>query len=222
MKIPVITVDKILKQTCPDLQVGALLIQVQIAPASDDLRAEIKSCTAERSLKLAVEDIAKMPALKATRLAYKALGKDPSRYRPSAEALLRRVVKGKGLYQVNNVVDTLNLVSVKSGFSIGGFDFSKINGGIQAGRGAAGEPYEAIGRGELNIEGLPVLRDDTGAFGTPTSDCTRTMVTQGTTTFLAVILDFSSGVNLRETLAEMESLLVKYARGQAVEQKVFE
>ncbi|MEO1258812.1 MAG: phenylalanine--tRNA ligase beta subunit-related protein [Bacteroidota bacterium] len=221
MKIPAITIDKILKDACPDLQIGALLIRVRVAPAGPDLLQEIQKVTTERSAAMAVEEIAKIPALSATRLAYKTLGKDPSRYRPSAEALLRRVVKGKGLYQVNNVVDVLNMVSVNSGFSIGGFDFDKISGDLQAGRGVAGEPYEAIGRGVLNIEGLPVLRDAIGAFGTPTSDCTRTMVVKDTTTFLAVILDFSKGDELEKALEEMEKLLVKYASGEMIERKIF-
>jgi DNA/RNA-binding domain of Phe-tRNA-synthetase-like protein len=98
--------------------------------------------------------------------------------------LLRRVFKGKGLYQVNNVVDLLNLTSVKSGFSIGGYDVGKIEGEIQLSIGKAGEPYKAIGRGELNIEFLPTFRDQKGPFGSPTSDSVRTMITPKTEQFL--------------------------------------
>jgi DNA/RNA-binding domain of Phe-tRNA-synthetase-like protein len=103
------------------------------------------------------------------------------------------VVKNKGLYQVNNVVDVLNLVSITTGFSIGGYDCDKIEGKVVMGIGAASEPYEGIGRGRLNIEFLPTFRDEKGAFGTPTSDSERTAVTQNTKRFLMVIIDFGDG-----------------------------
>lgn len=216
MQLPTISVDKILTEACPDVELGVLLIKIKVAPASEPLLKVIEKGVAEKSRQLSLEEIANIPPLLATRQAYKALGKDPSRYRPSAEALLRRIVNGKGLYQVNNVVDALNLVSVQSGFSIGGYDFDKIKGNIQLGRGAEKEPYEAIGRGVLNIEGLPLLRDELGAFGSPTSDSTRTMVTAETTHFLAVIFGFTKEQGMKTVLADLEDLLAKYADGERI------
>ena len=216
MQLPPISIENILKDACPEIRLGVLLMKVNIAPSGEPLQRVIESTLSEKSVQLGTEDISKIPSLNATRQAYKTLGKDPSRYRPSAEALLRRAVKGKGLYQVNNVVDALNLVSVQSGFSIGGYDFEKIKGAIQLGRGEANEPYQAIGRGELNIEGLPVLRDETSAFGSPTSDSIRTMVTQETKVFLSIVFGFGKNEGLENVVADLEDLLINHAAGSEV------
>lgn len=214
MNFPDILIDKTMRESFPALRLGYAGCRVLVKPAdaalTQHLRDQLEVIQEGRSL----EEIHAMPALSATRSAYKILGKDPSRYRPSAEALLRRVIQGKGLYEVNNVVDCLNLVSVQTGFSIGGYDAEKINGPIQLGRGEAGEPYAAIGRGALNIEGLPVLRDEQGAFGSPTSDSQRTMVTPQTKWFLAVFFDFEKSEMLADALSAFESLLESHAGGK--------
>jgi DNA/RNA-binding domain of Phe-tRNA-synthetase-like protein len=148
-----------------------------------------KSCK-EIQQSISMEDITKIPAINAARKAYKQCGKDPSRYRPSADSLIRRIVKGNDLYRVNNVVDYLNLVSIQTGISIGGYDTSKIVGNPIMDIGSATEVYYGIGRGILNIEGLPVLRDDKGAFGSPTSDSERTMISKETNHAAFVFYDF--------------------------------
>ena len=163
---------------------------------------------------LEVTEINKIPTIQSSREGYKTLGKEPSRYRLSAEALLRRIVKGKGLYHINNAVDALNLVSAKSGFSIGGYDVDKIEGSIKLGIGKNGEPYQAIGRGALNIEYLPVFRDDLGAFGSPTSDSVRTMVTEKTTKFLMLFFNFGGHENLERTLKETVNLFEENLRAK--------
>ena len=146
----------------PNLTLGCIQCDVQIAPADARLLALINQELASIEQSLDVSAINQLPAIHSSREAYKKLGKEPSRYRLSAEALLRRVVKGKGLYHINNAVDALNLVSAKSGFSIGGYDVDKIEGTINLGVGKTNEPYQAIGRGELNIEFLPLFRDQLG------------------------------------------------------------
>ncbi|MCL1822083.1 MAG: phenylalanine--tRNA ligase beta subunit-related protein, partial [Prolixibacteraceae bacterium] len=160
---------------------------------------------------LNIENISKLPAIQASRKAYKAMGKDPARYRLSAEALLRRAVKEKSLYRINNVVDLLNLVSITSGYSIGGYDVEKITGGVSLGTGCKDEPYVGLGRGILNIEGMPVLRDAEGAFGSPTSDSERTGVTFETQRFLMVIFGFYVGDSLAETEKFAVDLLKHFA-----------
>ena len=215
MKFPLISIESVVQEACPDIRLGCLMSQVKVQPAGPKLQHFIQKELEQISAKLALENIHDLPSLHATRTAYKALGKDPSRYRPSAEALLRRVVQGKGLYEVSNVVDALNLISVKTGFSIGGYDAEKINGEIRLGRGAEDEPYEAIGRGTLNIHGLPVLRDGAGAFGSPTSDSLRTMVTPETQWFLAVFFDFEKSEMLQAVLEEFGCLLAEFAGGNA-------
>lgn len=158
------------------------------APTSDALWdlicAEMKAIATSTKM----EEVRLRPAIDATRRAYKALGKEPNRYRPSAEALARRAVKGMDLYRTLTVIDLVNLVSLCTGISIGGFDADKIAGTrLVYGRGQAGEPYEAIGRGPLNIEGLPVWRDALGGIGTPTSDNERTKLTEETTRVLLTV-----------------------------------
>lgn len=161
-------------------------------------------------------DISKIPAIKATREAYKKTGKDPSRYRPSAESLIKRIVSGKDLYQINNVVDIINFISFKTGFSIGGYDFDKISGEILFDIGKNTDVYEGLGRGFLNIEGLPIFRDSLGAFGCPTSDSIRTGVTENTTSFLMIIMSFDSLEGLQEAVDETVLLLKKYAHSDNI------
>src|SRR5690606_6697174 len=126
-------------------------------------------------------------AIAAARRAYKAFGKDPSRYRPAAEALMRRVALGKGMYRVNNVVDTSNLVSMTTGISIGAYGAGTLRPPLTFRKGREGELYEGIGRGSLNIADLPVLADEAGAFGSPTSDSARSMITPETMGVLMVL-----------------------------------
>ena len=221
MLVPIFKKEEIILKACPGARLGCLLAKVKVSPSGVELSSFIEENLSAISQRLELGGIHRIPALHATREAYRLLGKDPGRYRPSAEALTRRIVQGKGLYQVSNVVDSLNLVSVKTGFSIGGYDFEKINGAIRFGRGAAGEPYEAIGRGLLNIEGLPVLRDAIGAFGSPTSDSVRTCTSSGTEIFLAVFFDFDQNKGLRAAVDEMELMLGKYAEGEVLGRQVF-
>lgn len=195
-----------------DLELACIECCVEMQDFNNDLWNEIQHKISELSVKLKIEDIKNLPAISASRMAYKACGKDPARYRLSAEALLRRVINRNEIYQINNVVDLLNLVSISTGFSIGGYDADKIEGDIVYGIGEPNEPYTGIGRGELNIEGMPVFRDSKGAFGTPTSDSERTSVTLETRRFLMIIIDYDSSPQLAVATNYARQLLVKYAR----------
>ena len=206
--MPEVYISAELKNRCPKLRLGCIGANVVVASSGEGLLAEIRGSLTIIQQSLIIEDISKIPAIEASRKAYKACGKDPARYRLSAEALLRRVVSGKGLYQINNVVDQLNLVSMTSGFSIGGYDADAIQGTISFGIGQPDEPYAGIGRGELNIENLPVFRDQLGAFGTPTSDSQRTEVSSETSNFLMILIDFG-GFDQLETTKEMAIRFLK-------------
>lgn len=221
MKIPTIKIENTARELCPNLRLGLLLAKVEVQPSGEALLNFIEKELAQIQSQLSTSDIHGIAPLAATRATYKAFGKDPSRYRPSAEALLRRVVNGKGLYRVNNVVDALNLVSVQSGFSIGGYDFEKIQGQIQLGKGKEEEPYEAIGRGSLNIANLPVLRDELGAFGSPTSDSTRTMATPNMQYFLTVFFGFGNNEELENTVDKFSAYLKEYANGEILNKEAF-
>lgn len=205
-----ISIDSELKSRCPQLRLGCIEADVQVAETSNVLLAEINERLEQLRQSLRIEEISSIPAIASSRIAYRACGKDPARYRLSAEALLRRIVSGKGLYRINNVVDQLNLVSVISGFSIGGYDADKLKGDICFGIGRENEPYAGIGRGELNIENLPVFRDQQGAFGTPTSDSQRTEVSSDTRKFLMVLIDFESNSELENAKLMAIHLLRAY------------
>ena len=159
-----------------------------------------------------LEQINKWLPIQATRQAYKRLGKDPNRYRPSSEALRRRILRELPLYKVDTLVDLINLVSIRSGYSIGGFDADKIAGGsLVLGVGREGEIYHGIGRGELNIAGLPVYRDAVGGVGTPTSDEERTKIGLDTTHLLMIINGYSGLEGLEAAGKYAVGLLSKYA-----------
>ena len=207
-----ITVSDELAAKVPKLQLACIECDVEMQLFNGELWNEIQQKIIELNSKFQIEDISKIPAISASRKAYKACGKDPARYRLSADALLRRVVNRNELYQINNVVDLLNLVSISTGFSIGGYDAEKIDGAIVYGIGEQNEPYIGIGRGELNIEKMPVFRDAKGAFGTPTSDSERTAVSLETKRFLMIIIDYASSPQLIEATIMAKNLLEKYAQ----------
>ena len=161
---------------------------------------------------LTTESLKQMESIQATRRIYKLCGKDPSRYRPSGEALVRRVLQGKQLYQIDTLVDLINLASMKYGYSIGAFDADHFSGNtLILGIGREGEPYEGIGRGMINIAGLPVYRDEIGGVGTPTSDNERTKVSVGTTHLLVLVNGYDGNEQgVRDTAELIIELLDKY------------
>lgn len=201
-----------IRMICPSFRGVAVYAQVTNTAFSEGLWQEINAFTRELIATTATEDIKLNSSIAATREAYKRLGKDPSRYRPSAEALRRRLMRGIPLYQIDTLVDLINLVSLRTGYSIGGFDADKIQGSsLVLGIGKAGEPFEAIGRGELNIEGLPVYRDLTGGIGTPTSDHERTKMGLKTTHILAIVNGYSGEQGLSQAALMIQTLLKNYA-----------
>jgi DNA/RNA-binding domain of Phe-tRNA-synthetase-like protein len=207
----VIISDEI-RNFCPTIKLCVVQAKVCNSPTPQTLSEEIDALENRFRETYKLDDINKRPAIHATRLAYKALGKEPGRYRPSAEALCRRILREIPLYRINTLVDIINIISVESGFSIGAFDIGKIQGNILTlGIGKAGEDFEAIGRGQLNIEGLPVYRDATGGIGTPTSDHERTKITEETTELVIIINSFNGIEGFEEAVNHLLDLLLKYA-----------
>jgi len=215
-----IIVNDEIKKLLPNLILGIMEVEVTTQPTSEELMEIINRQAGELESILTPESIREMETVKANKDAYRKLGKDPNRYRPASEALLRRVANGKGLYFINNVVDILNLTSINTGYSICGYDIDKISGDITFGIGEKDEPYEGIGRGTLNIERLPVFRDGIGAFGTPTSDSVRTMVTEETTTFLMIIIGFGNKPNIDKALNDTAKLYQKFASGKVLTRRL--
>ena len=206
-----ISISEEIATACPDLHV--LVLSCDVCNSEPDERLWQEIADEEKAVRETVklEQINKWLPIQATRQAYKRLGKDPNRYRPSSEALRRRILRELPLYKVDTLVDLINLVSIRSGYSIGGFDADKIAGGsLVLGVGREGEIYHGIGRGELNIAGLPVYRDAVGGIGTPTSDEERTKIGLDTTHLLMIINGYSGLEGLEAAGKYAVGLLSKY------------
>ncbi len=207
-----------IKAAAPDLKVIAICCDVKNPPTQDTLWEEIVDAGKKIHSDFSLDQINKRPAIAATRRIYKALGKEPNRYRPSAEALCRRMVNGKGLYRLTALVDIINLVSMQSGYSIGGFDADKIVGNkVILGVGKESEPFNAIGRGNLNIHCLPVYRDEVGPIGTPTSDVERTSLSESTVRLLMLINVYGEELSLDNTIDLATKLLINYASARNIQ-----
>lgn len=183
-----VIVSQEIERVCPDFVGACVEAQVVNSPYCAPLWEEINALGAKYREQLTTESLKQMPSIEATRRVYRACGKDPSRYRPASEALIRRMLQGKELYQRDTLVDLINLASIAFGYSIGGFDADRFVGDtLTLGVGRHDEPYEGIGRGMINIEGLPVYRDAAGGVGTPTSDHERTKIQMSTTRLVVLI-----------------------------------
>ncbi len=216
-----ICIDPIFARSCPHLNVGVIEAQVTNSESSAELWREIDTESTLIVERYPIETINKRPAIQATRQIYRVWGKDPNRYRVSSEALCRRLVRSLGLYRINTLVDLINLVSIRSGYAIGAFDADCIEGEkLTLGVGQEGELFHGIGRGALNIEGLPVYRDQIGGIGTPTSDEERTKLTLGTTRLLVLINAYGEEMPLDETISYTVALLQQYASATHIESAI--
>ena len=209
-----IVVSQEIEQVCPEF-VGACVDAVVVnTPYSEALWVEINAFCKKFQQELTTDSLKEITSIAATRRVYKACGKDPSRYRPASEALIRRVLQGKELYQLNTLVDLVNLASIAYGYSIGGYDADKFVGDtLTLGIGREGEPYEGIGRGMINIQGLPVYRDAMGGVGTPTSDNERTKISDDTSHLVVLINGYDGNEQrVRENAEYIQDLLRKYCQ----------
>jgi DNA/RNA-binding domain of Phe-tRNA-synthetase-like protein len=215
--LPEISIQPALKALVHNLALGCISARVSVEKHNEALWGEIDQHLAHLIATIKPEQINTVPQIAAMRQAYKALGKDPSRYRGSAEALLRRVLSGKGLYQVNSVVDINNLVSLESLNPAGTYDLERITPPIELRIGAAGESYKGIGKDLINIESLPVFADAAGPFGSPTSDSERAMVKLETRKILMVVFSFTGPEGLERWMQRASELLHRYCSGEEIE-----
>lgn len=200
-----------LKTCISKLALAAVSANVRVEKHNPALWQEMNLRVQHLTAIIKPDQIAMAPSIAAMRYAYKALGKDPSRYRGSAEALLRRVGSGKGVYQVNNVVDINNLVSLETLQPAGSYDLERISNPIELRIGRAGESYKGIGKEMINIENLPVFADGDGPFGSPTSDSERAMIRPETSRVLMVVFSFLGLEGLEAAATRTRDLLQKYA-----------
>lgn len=218
-----LTIDKEMKAVWPCTRVGCFQYKVNVEKKNDDMWAYLKKDifkkTKDAIFEYGVNDI---PNVRESRLAYKAFGKDPNRYRVSSEALIRRIGQGKGLYEVNTVVDVNNLISIESGFSVGSYDTANIEDVLVFRTGKQGETYKGIGKENVNIENLPVLADEKGAIGSSTSDSERAMITENAKEVLMLIYSFSDNQDLEKALEYGKKYLEKYAGAVDIESWIVE
>ncbi len=213
--------DRILK-ACPDTRIGLISATVINGPTNDALWSEIEAAAEDIKQQYELLEINKRPAIAGTRHLYKALGKDPSRYRVSSEALCRRIIRGLGIYRLTTLIDVVNLVSIKSGYAISGLDRDRIEGDtLTMSVGTVDDVYHGIGRGLLNIEGMPVYRDAAGPIATPTSDEERTKFTDQTVRAQININAFAPEMPLDDAVEWMAALLKKYAHATDVETSIY-
>jgi DNA/RNA-binding domain of Phe-tRNA-synthetase-like protein len=213
--MPRLSIDAALKQKCLRLALGVVSGPVRVAQTSAALLDEMQRCESAILDLPEPRSVLESATIAATRSAYKALGKDPARYRGSAEALIRRILSGKHFPQINTVVDIVNLVSVETRLPIGLYDLAHVKGDITFRAGRAGETYKGIGKYDLNLEDLPVFSDAEGPHGSPTSDSERTMVTLVTAQVAAVLISFGGPERLHSSCERMVALFTRHAGGQS-------
>ena len=208
------SIDPGLKKKCPSVALGCVTGRVRTSDSSLELLAELDLCEGGILKTADPRAILEAPAISATRAGYRALGKDPARYRGSAEALLRRIISGKHFPSINCVVDIINLVSVESRLPIGLYDLASVQADIIFRIGRRGETYKGIGKFDLNLEDLPVFCDAAGPHGSPTSDSERTMVTSSTENVAAILISFGGPQPLEVWCRRMTGLMERYAEGR--------
>ena len=206
----IISIDKKLLDVCPNLQLGCINYSVNVEKGNEELWDEINKEISKITNNMTMEDVYKQKNIESSRNLYKLIGKDPHRYRVSSEALIRRIVQGKGLYKINNVVDANNLISIISKLSVGSYDTDKLGENLIFRIGKKGESYKGIGKDIVNTENLPVFSDEYGAYGSPTSDSEKAMITNDTKNVLTVLIAFSDDAGLEQYMSEATKILEKY------------
>ena len=213
-----VTIDKELFSVYQEIQLGLLRFSADVKAPDDDFW-EYMNAEVLPQVRSGVEgkEWREIPGIKGSRAAYKAFGRNPGRYRVSSEALIRRVRRGDELYHINSVVDVNNLISVKSGLSVGSYDLGQVHGAIKLRKADHSEGYIGIGKDFLDMENMLVLADDVGIFGSSMSDSTRTMVTDSATDILVVIYCFEDDIDLDALLLEAVSAFGRFAGAEDVE-----
>ena len=216
-----IEIDPILKEKLPAYCLAALSFELEVEKSSEELKQAMAELATETMDTLTLETLLKEPRIAAARNGYKALGKDPSRYRLATESLLRRLIKGNGLYEVNNAVDIGNLLSIRTQRSVAVLDEEQIQGDITI-RIGGDEPYEGIGRGQINISNIPVYCDEIGPFGSSTSDTIRTSIRESTGKVLLFIISFDGVDDLEEDITMAKTLFENYGKARNFLFKIIE
>lgn len=203
-------IDNNLLSVCPDIQLGCIEYTIKVEKGGFELWNQISEQINKIKENIKIDNIIKIKNISDARNLYKKIGKDPYKYRISSEALLRRIIQGKGLYKINNVVDANNLISIKSNLSVGSYDIDKLGEVITFRIGERGESYKGIGKGMINIEDLPVFSDEFGVYGSPTSDSERAMISDRTKNVLTILIAFSNDSGIEKYIEEAKEIFRVY------------
>lgn len=213
-----VSIDKSIFNIYEEIRLGCIRFQVNVEKSLDNFW-EYMNNDVLPVVRMKIEDKewSDIQGIRGSRLAYKAFGRNPGRYRVSSESLLRRVRRGDELYHVNSVVDINNLISITSGMSVGSYDLNCIQGSIIFRKATKGEGYNGIGKDFLDMENMLVLSDDISVFGSSMSDSTRAMVTEKTKDVLVVIYCFENKINLESVLEDAQKAFKKYCLVENIE-----
>lgn len=212
-----ITVDKSISDLLPDFNTLAFIMDVEIKESSKELKGLLKELEIEvQKVCPTLEDVLKVPLIDEARNAYRTLGKDPSRYKVASESLLRRIVKDRGLYLINNAVDAGNALSIILKRNTAVLDYDKIVGDVIIRKGRTDDLFFGIGRGKLNVSNIPVYVDEVGPFGSSTSDSERTMITNKTKKLLVFVVCFSY-TDIDEAIRITKEIYEKYVNAKNIQ-----
>lgn len=211
-----ITIDKDMREKLPNLLLGVIQADVSVEASVAGLAEEMAQVADGVKDTMVNADLKELLPLKDGRAAYRLLGKDPTKYRISSEKLLRRAIKGQRMPEINSVVDVSNIVSMVSGHSVGTYDADKIGSDLIFTVGHEGESYQSLGSQVINIDALPIFKDEKGPFGSTTTDSARAIVDEGTVKIVMNIISFSGEKDLNDHMMFAEELLVKYCNAEAI------
>ncbi len=221
MSVPAISIDPRILQLWPATSLGCLFYEVAVTDSCQELWTQYRDTLApELAATLAEKPLTDMPGISEARCAFKAFGMDPGRWRVSSEALYRRVRQGKELYQINSVVDSCNVLSLETGFSLGSYDCAHICGDIVLRLGAEGESYQGLGKASIPLHNMPLLSDADGPFGTPVSDSQRACITLEATSVCTVLYGFSGREPLEMAMEKAAETLVRFACARNLETRL--
>jgi DNA/RNA-binding domain of Phe-tRNA-synthetase-like protein len=205
------------------VRLGVLVLEgVRVRASDAALDAEVDGFCAVLRERHGGERSGEVPGVADARTLYKAVGLDPTKRRPSNEALLRRALKGESLYRISTLVDALNLSSLREQLPFGLYDLDEVVPPVELRRGEADEGYEGIRKGFVSMAGRPVLADARGPFGNPTSDSARTRVRLETHRALVICYAPVScrAERLSEVLDRTRDTLVRFCGGDEGERQI--
>jgi DNA/RNA-binding domain of Phe-tRNA-synthetase-like protein len=207
--IPVFS-DDIRGKSIPLRVVLVEFSNLEIFSSSNELDTEFSNAVRETLDGFTLDNLSTDKSVRSVRELFKLFGTDPTKWRPSSEAIIRRILKDKTLFRINSLVDINNIISIRYRLPIGLYDLDKVKGRIRLGIGREGLSFVGLTGREYNTHGKPVVMDDLGVIGSPIVDSERTKITAGTSNVLAIIFSsknepFTHSLNAGKDFADLAS-----------------